>query len=74
MFFLKQLTRELLLHPMHFGPKLHDIIRLRLIEEVEGASLGKHGYVVTVTEVRDEDIVGTPSDPQDGGHCTLQGK
>ncbi|KDO24033.1 hypothetical protein SPRG_20943 [Saprolegnia parasitica CBS 223.65] len=33
MFFLKQLRRELLLHPMHFGPKLHDIIRLRLIEE-----------------------------------------
>ena len=56
MFLLKQLSRELLLHPMHFGPKLHDIIRLRLIEEVEGASLGKHGYVITVTEVRDEDI------------------
>lgn len=56
MFFLKKLSRELLLHPMHFGPKLHDIIRLRLIEEVEGASLGKHGYVITVTEVLDEDI------------------
>ncbi|EQC38206.1 hypothetical protein SDRG_04633 [Saprolegnia diclina VS20] len=56
MFFLKQLRRELLLHPMHFGPKLHDIIRLRLIEEVEGTSLGKYGYVIAVTEVRDEDI------------------
>jgi DNA-directed RNA polymerase II subunit RPB7 len=56
MFFLKQLSRDLLLHPMHFGPKLHDIIRLRLIEEVEGTSMGKYGYVITVTEVRDEDI------------------
>lgn len=56
MFFLKQLSRDLLLHPMHFGPKLHDIIRLRLIEEVEGTSMGKFGYVITVTEVRDEDI------------------
>ncbi|CCI48725.1 unnamed protein product [Albugo candida] len=42
--------------PMHFGPKLHDIIRLRLIEEVEGTSTGKYGYLITVTEVRDEDI------------------
>lgn len=56
MFFLKQLSRDLLLHPMHFGPRLHDIIRLRLIEEVEGTSMGKYGYVITVTEVRDEDI------------------
>jgi DNA-directed RNA polymerase II subunit RPB7 len=56
MFFLKRLKRELQLHPKHFGPKLKAVIRERLIEEVEGASLGKDGYVITVTRVSDEDI------------------
>ncbi len=53
MFFLKDLTREILLHPMNFGPKLRDIVKVRLIEEVEGTSLGKNGYVVAVTQVDD---------------------
>ncbi|CCI11277.1 unnamed protein product [Albugo candida] len=49
------LSRDLCI-PCTFGPKLHDIIRLRLIEEVEGISMSKYGFVITVTEVRDEDI------------------
>ena len=31
-------------------------VRDRLIQKVEGSSLGKEGYVITVTSVRDEDI------------------
>uniref|UniRef100_A0A7S2Y2T3 DNA-directed RNA polymerase II subunit RPB7 n=1 Tax=Fibrocapsa japonica TaxID=94617 RepID=A0A7S2Y2T3_9STRA len=54
MFFLKELTRELLLPPAYLGPKIKETIRRRLIEEVEGTCLGKYGYVITVTEVKEE--------------------
>eukprot|EP00753_Platysulcus_tardus_P018587 PLAT6939.1.p2 GENE.PLAT6939.1~~PLAT6939.1.p2 ORF type:complete len:178 (+),score=64.95 PLAT6939.1:3-536(+) len=56
MFFVKSLERELLLHPTHFGPALKDTLRLKLIEDIEGKSLGKHGFVIGIMEVRDEDI------------------
>mmetsp|Transcript_4101 Transcript_4101/g.5700 ORF Transcript_4101/g.5700 Transcript_4101/m.5700 type:complete len:180 (-) Transcript_4101:201-740(-) len=56
MFYLKQLTRELLLPPSFLGPKLKETIRRRLIEEVEGQAVGKLGYVITVTELKDDAI------------------
>ncbi|CAM9833757.1 unnamed protein product [Chrysoparadoxa australica] len=56
MFYLKELKKELLLPPAHFGPQLKETIRRQLIEEVEGTSLGKFGYVVTVYNMPDEDI------------------
>ncbi|CAM9578174.1 unnamed protein product [Phaeothamnion confervicola] len=38
----------MLLPPAHFGPKIKDTVRRHLIEQVEGTSLGKHGFVITV--------------------------
>ena len=36
MYFFKKLRHEVLLSPECFGPKLKDVIRRKLIDEVEG--------------------------------------
>lgn len=56
MFFLKTLTRELLLHPQFLGPSIEHVIRQKMIDEVEGTSLGKDGWCVCVLGIRPEDI------------------
>jgi DNA-directed RNA polymerase II subunit RPB7 len=53
MFFLKQLEHEITLQPMHFGPKMADILVQRLHAEVEGTCTGRYGYIVCVTTVDD---------------------
>jgi DNA-directed RNA polymerase II subunit RPB7 len=55
-FFKKQLVKDMSLHPKHFGPKIKETLRQKLIESVEGCSLGKCGYVILVVEVKDQDI------------------
>ena len=49
MFFYKKLRKELLLEPMFLGPNLVGLVRDRIFAEVEGTCLGKHGYVVSVS-------------------------
>jgi DNA-directed RNA polymerase II subunit RPB7 len=51
-----RLMHELPLHPKHFGPRLKTIIKKMLIENVEGNPLGNNGYVITVTQINDNDI------------------
>ena len=51
MFFLKTLHKELQLHPKYFGPHLKNVLQQKLIEDVEGTSMGKDGYVITVTKI-----------------------
>lgn len=53
MFFLKTLHKELQLHPKYFGPHLRHVVQKSLIEDVEGTSMGKDGYVITVTRIND---------------------
>mmetsp|Transcript_42396 Transcript_42396/g.83307 ORF Transcript_42396/g.83307 Transcript_42396/m.83307 type:complete len:182 (+) Transcript_42396:156-701(+) len=56
MFFVKELEREIVLEPIHFGPKLRPTIVRLLKEEVEGLALANYGYVVNVIEVPEEKI------------------
>mmetsp|Transcript_21158 Transcript_21158/g.48027 ORF Transcript_21158/g.48027 Transcript_21158/m.48027 type:complete len:156 (-) Transcript_21158:657-1124(-) len=56
MFFVKELQREIVLEPIHFGPKLRPTIVRLLKEEVEGLALANYGYVVNVIEVPEDKI------------------
>ncbi|GFR52515.1 hypothetical protein Agub_g15072 [Astrephomene gubernaculifera] len=53
MFYYLTLSKSLDIHPKHFGPKLREVIREKLIAETEGTCTGKYGYVVAVTKVDD---------------------
>ncbi|KXZ41592.1 hypothetical protein GPECTOR_376g169 [Gonium pectorale] len=53
MFYYLTLHKSLDIHPKHFGPKLREVIREKLIAETEGTCTGKYGYVVAVTKVED---------------------
>ena len=56
MFYVKELEHEIVLVPIHFGPKLRSTIVRLLKEEVEGLALANYGYVVNVIEVKEEQI------------------
>eukprot|EP01135_Chromosphaera_perkinsii_P005869 Nk52_evm2s370 gene=Nk52_evmTU2s370 len=53
MFFHTELNHEILLHPRYFGPRLSKILLQKLNSEIEGTCMGKHGFVIMVTEVVD---------------------
>lgn len=57
MFFIKKLRREVLLEPKYLGPSLKEHVRNKVIGELEGQCLGNHGYVISVLEIKNEDIV-----------------
>lgn len=50
MFFLKELSLELTLHPSFFGPQMHQYLLEKLVQEVEGTVSGDYGYIVTVID------------------------
>mmetsp|Transcript_7037 Transcript_7037/g.11758 ORF Transcript_7037/g.11758 Transcript_7037/m.11758 type:complete len:176 (-) Transcript_7037:126-653(-) len=56
MFFVKQLRRDILMEPQYLGAKLKDHVKHRILQELEGQCLGKHGYVISVLNVKNEDI------------------
>jgi len=56
MFFLKTFSEELSMAPETLGPNLRAKIKAQLKRNVEGAALGRIGYVVHVAEIADEDI------------------
>mmetsp|Transcript_20691 Transcript_20691/g.42236 ORF Transcript_20691/g.42236 Transcript_20691/m.42236 type:complete len:110 (-) Transcript_20691:1226-1555(-) len=56
MFYVKKLEHEIVLQPIHFGPKLKATIIRLLKEEVEGLALATYGYVVNVIEVPEDEI------------------
>ena len=56
MFFVKRLCRDILLEPIFLGAKLSEHVRQRIFSELEGQCLGRHGYVVSVLDVKSEDI------------------
>mmetsp|Transcript_11387 Transcript_11387/g.11792 ORF Transcript_11387/g.11792 Transcript_11387/m.11792 type:complete len:175 (+) Transcript_11387:19-543(+) len=57
MFFLKKLRQDIQLEPRFFGPKLKERVKERVRNELLGSSLGKHGYVIEIIEIKDEDII-----------------
>jgi len=51
MFFHVELEKELILYPRSFGPDMKTKLRERLIQKVEGSCSGRHGFIITVTEL-----------------------
>jgi len=56
MFFVKKLRREILLEPCYLGSKLKEKVKQRIVNELEGQCLGKHGYVISILDVDDAEI------------------
>ena len=67
MFYVKKLEHEIVLQPIHFGPKLKATIIRLLKEEVEGLALATYGYVVNVIEVPEDEIRSVRADVRLGG-------
>eukprot|EP00286_Rhodomonas_abbreviata_P006000 CAMPEP_0181328632 /NCGR_PEP_ID=MMETSP1101-20121128/22840_1 /TAXON_ID=46948 /ORGANISM="Rhodomonas abbreviata, Strain Caron Lab Isolate" /LENGTH=155 /DNA_ID=CAMNT_0023437575 /DNA_START=127 /DNA_END=591 /DNA_ORIENTATION=+ len=57
MFFVKKLRRDILMEPQFLGAKLLEHVKYRILQELEGQCLGKHGYVISVLDVKDADIL-----------------
>ncbi|ORX57796.1 hypothetical protein BCR36DRAFT_344469 [Piromyces finnis] len=51
MFFLKNLTHTILLHPQYFGPNIQACLIRRLHDEVEGTCSGRFGFIISVIEI-----------------------
>ncbi|KAL8678585.1 MAG: hypothetical protein Q9186_005088 [Xanthomendoza sp. 1 TL-2023] len=49
MFFLRELEREITLHPSFFGPRTREYLTTRLLEDVEGSCTGQY-YIITVLD------------------------
>lgn len=56
MFFLKDLSLNLTLHPSFFGPQMGQFLRNKLLADVEGTCTGQFGYIVCVLDSMDIDI------------------
>ncbi|KAK1259024.1 hypothetical protein QJS04_geneDACA001459 [Acorus gramineus] len=53
MFFHIELERNIQLHPRHFGPRLKEKLKQKLMRDVEGTCSGRHGFVVAITHFDD---------------------
>ncbi|KAF9507755.1 hypothetical protein BS47DRAFT_1373817 [Hydnum rufescens UP504] len=53
MFFIKELTHTILLHPSYFGPRMVEYLEHKLMSDVEGTCSGKFGYIICVLTVTD---------------------
>jgi hypothetical protein len=51
MFFHVPIERELLLHPRLLGPHVTEHLKEKLLQTAEGSCSGRHGYIVSVTEI-----------------------
>ena len=51
MFFHIPIERELLLHPRLLGPHVTEHLKEKLLATVEGSCSGRHGYIISVTEI-----------------------
>eukprot|EP00911_Craspedida_sp_UC1_P002484 UC1_evm2s1845 len=52
MFFLMTLQHDVLLHPRLFNQAFEDEVKKALYENVEGKCVGKHGFIVSVVNVK----------------------
>ncbi|OMH81492.1 DNA-directed RNA polymerase II subunit rpb7 [Zancudomyces culisetae] len=53
MFFLKELTHRITLHPSFLGPQIRSFVTSKLYRDVEGTCSGRYGYIVTVVALVD---------------------
>lgn len=56
MFYLKKIRREIYLEPKHLGPNLQKHLKDVISRDSKGRCLGKLGYVITIVDIKDEDI------------------
>lgn len=50
MFFIKDLSLKLRLHPSYFGPNMDQYLKDKLLNDVEGKCTGQFGYIVCVLD------------------------
>ncbi|KAF9792866.1 RNA polymerase Rpb7 [Thelephora terrestris] len=53
MFFIKELTHTILLHPSYFGPRMLQFLESKLYSDVEGTCSGQFGYIIAVVSMSD---------------------
>ncbi|KAG8933724.1 DNA-directed RNA polymerase II subunit [Tulasnella sp. 417] len=53
MFFVKELTHRILLHPSYFGPQMEKFLENKLYADVEGTCSGAYGYIIAVLSIVD---------------------
>ncbi|KAI0030626.1 hypothetical protein K488DRAFT_79534 [Vararia minispora EC-137] len=53
MFFIKELTHTILLHPSYFGPRMLQFLESKLYADVEGTCSGQFGYIIAVVSILD---------------------
>jgi len=53
MFFIKELTHTILLHPSYFGPRMAIFLEEKLYSDVEGTCSGQFGYIIAVVSTLD---------------------
>eukprot|EP00879_Flechtneria_rotunda_P004318 GHRR01004568.1.p1 GENE.GHRR01004568.1~~GHRR01004568.1.p1 ORF type:complete len:176 (+),score=45.46 GHRR01004568.1:873-1400(+) len=53
MFYHVTITQNIDLEPMHFGQKLRETIRTKVVDKVEGTCSPKYGYIIAVLAVDD---------------------
>jgi len=56
MFFLKDLSLTLSLHPSFFGPNMRTYLKHKLLSDVEGTCSGQYGYIICVLDHQKIDI------------------
>lgn len=56
MFFIKDLSLNLQLHPSYFGPQMNQYLRDKLLTDVEGTCTGQFGYIVCVLDSMKIDV------------------
>jgi DNA-directed RNA polymerase II subunit RPB7 len=49
MFFLYNLERQVTLHPSYFGRNMHDLVKGKLLKDVEGTCTGRY-YIITIMD------------------------
>jgi len=53
MFFVKDLTHRILLHPSYFGPHMEKFLENKLYADFEGTCSGAYGYIIAVLSILD---------------------
>lgn len=52
MFFLQTLEREISIHPSFLGSGIHDFLRTRLYDDMEGSCNGEY-YIICILDIQD---------------------
>lgn len=54
---MKELRKDVLIEPRYLGPGLLAEVKSKLAAELEGQCLGTHGYVISLMDIHDSNII-----------------